>query len=134
LAGSSLSPRSFLLVLGLALTGAVPARADPSLECPEGSQVEIGQCLARTEAAVNRALATALGLAQQSAAELDRTTGRPMTMPALGQAQAAWTAWRDAQCDYVGATYGGGSGTGQAIRGCRIELGRARVDQLLRML
>jgi uncharacterized protein YecT (DUF1311 family) len=133
LAGLSLSLRSSILVF-LALAAAIPARADPSLECPVGTQVELSECLARTEAAVDRALATALGLAQQAAAELDRTTGRPETVPALDRAQAAWTAWRDAQCAYVGATYGGGSGTGQAIRGCRVELGRARTDQLMRML
>lgn len=133
MAGLSLSPRySVLAFLALAAVGS--ARADPSLECPDGTQVELSECLARTEAAVDRAMATALGLAQQAAAELDRTTGRPEAASALGEAQAAWSAWRDAQCAYVGATYGGGSGTGQAIRGCRIELGRARTDQLMRML
>ena len=131
---AGIRPSLRYLTLGAALLAATTARADPALECPEGSQVEIGQCLAATEAVVDRAVATALGLAQQAAAELDRTTGRAVAAPALEQAQAAWTAYRDAQCDYVGATYGGGSGTGQAIRGCRIELGRARVDQLMRRL
>lgn len=130
MAGPSLIPHA---LLAFALLLAAPAWADPSLECPDGTQVELSACLARTEAAVDRALATALGLARQSAAALDQTTGRPVAVPALDEAQAAWTVWRDAQCDHVGATYGGGSGTGQAIRGCRIELGRARVDQLLRM-
>ena len=122
------------LALGAALLAAATARADPALECPEGTQVEIGQGLAAAAAAVDRAIGTALGLAQPAAVRLDRTTGRMVAAPALEQAQAAWTAYRDAQCDYVGATYGGGSGTGQAIRGCRIDLGRARVDQLMRLL
>lgn len=113
---------------------AAPAWADPALECPGGSQVEIGDCLARTEGRVDQALAIALGFARQAAEELDQTTQRAMAVPALDRAQAAWLAYRDAQCDYVGATFGGGSGTGQAIRACRIERGRERVDQLMRRL
>ena len=113
---------------------AAPAAADPILECPGSSQVEIGDCLARTETLVDQALATALGFARQAAEELDRTTARSVAVPALDQAQSAWATYRDAQCEYVGATFGGGSGTGQAIRACRIELGRARVDQLMRQL
>lgn len=113
---------------------AAPAWADPTLECPGGSQVETGDCLARTEGRVDQALAAALGFARQAAEELDRTTQRAMAVPALDRAQVAWAAYRDAQCDYVGATFGGGSGTGQVIRACRIELGRVRVDQLMRRL
>ncbi|MGD9512148.1 MAG: lysozyme inhibitor LprI family protein [Geminicoccaceae bacterium] len=131
MARRSRSPRSAFLALGLVLAAALPARADPRLECPDGTQLELSACLARTEAAVDRALATALESVRQAAAELDRTTGRPAAAPALDRAQAAWAAYRDAQCAYVGSSYGGGSGTGQAIRACRIDLGRARTDQLL---
>jgi uncharacterized protein YecT (DUF1311 family) len=126
--------RAPALFLALLAGLAAPARADPTLECPGGSQVEIGDCLARTEAQVDQALATALGFARQTAEELDQATQRSVAVPALEGSQAAWMAWRDAQCDYVGATFGGGSGTGQAIRACRIELGRARMDQLMRRL
>jgi uncharacterized protein YecT (DUF1311 family) len=109
------------------------AAADPSLECNEGasSQVEIADCMAATEARVDAAVATALSFASASATDLDEVTGREVALPALEAAQAAWAAYRDAQCEFVGATFGGGSGTGIAIRGCRIELGRARVTELL---
>jgi uncharacterized protein YecT (DUF1311 family) len=122
-----LFPAAFLL-----LTPAL-AVADPSLECNEGasSQVEIADCMAQTEMRVDAAIESALSFAFASATDLDEVTGREVALPALEAAQAAWVAYRDAQCEFVGATFGGGSGTGIAIRGCRIELGRARVTELL---
>ncbi len=67
-----------------------------------------------------------------AAKALDAETGRPGTVAALEAGQKAWAAYRDDHCAYVGATFGGGSGTGIAIRSCRIDLGRARTDQLMR--
>lgn len=109
------------------------AAADPVLECSlaASSQVEIGDCLARVEAAVDETLAEALGFAAEAAKGLDADTGRAVAAPALDAGQAAWVAFRDAHCEYVGSTFGGGSGTGAAIRGCRIELGRERVGVLM---
>ncbi|MEX0327437.1 MAG: lysozyme inhibitor LprI family protein [Ruegeria sp.] len=106
--------------------------ADPTLECPDaGSQVEIGACVSDMENRVNTAVETAYSLAQNAAAELDDVTGRVVAQPALEASQVAWTAYRDAQCEAVGASFGGGSGTGIGITACRVELGRARVDELL---
>lgn len=108
------------------------ALADPSLECSEASsQVEIGICVQAMEDQVNRAVETSYGFAMQSAKELDDVTGRSVAQPALEAAQTAWTTYRDAQCEAIGASYGGGSGTGIAITSCRVDLGRARVDALL---
>ena len=110
------------------------ALADPSLECSDaGSQVEIGSCVGKMEERVNMAVKASFDFAMQTAAELDEVTGRVAAQPALEAAQEAWTTYRDMQCDAVGASYGGGSGTGIAIASCRIDLGRARVDELLRM-
>lgn len=107
------------------------ALADPAAECPGDSQVEIGACVTDTLARVNAALDQALGFATASAEELDATTGRPAAVPALAAAQAAWSAYRDAQCESVGTLFGGGSGTGIAIASCRIELGRDRTKELM---
>jgi len=124
--------RSVLLSLtALALLQPLPLRADPSLECEGDSQVEIKNCLAETEQRVDRALATALQIARERAGELDRVTQRAVAVPALAQGQAAWRAYRDSHCDYIGATFGGGSGSGIAIRDCRITLTRQRIAQLL---
>ena len=81
---------------------------------------------------VDVAIDTSGGFAMAAARELDEITGRDAAVPALEASQAAWSAYRDAHCDYVGATFGGGSGTGIGIDACRVEVGRARVDTLLR--
>lgn len=109
------------------------AHADPSFECSLdlGSQVEIGKCVAEAEENVDRAVELALGFAMNAAKELDDVTGRRVAVPALDKGQQAWTDYRDAHCAYVGSTFGGGSGTGIAIRSCRVELGRARVGVLM---
>ncbi len=109
------------------------AVADPSLECSmgQGSQVEIGACVGKAASTVDQAMALALSYAKDAAADLDATTGRASSAPALEAAQGAWEAYRDAHCDFVGTTWGGGSGTGIAIQSCRVELGRARIDALL---
>ncbi len=108
------------------------AQADPSLECSAaGSQVEIGACVTQMEDQVQSALEVAYSIASDAAKELDDVTGREVAVPALETAQTAWTSYRDAQCEAVGAMYGGGSGTGIAITSCRVELGRARVSELL---
>ncbi|NVO57697.1 DUF1311 domain-containing protein [Rhodobacteraceae bacterium B1Z28] len=109
------------------------ALADPALECSgASSQVEIGSCVAQMEERVNAALEESFGFAMQTAAELDGVTGRTEAQPALEAAQTAWVGYRDAQCAAVGASFGGGSGTGIAITSCRVNLGRTRVDELLR--
>lgn len=120
-------------VLALVLAAPAGGRADPTLECGIGlgSQVEIGDCLAATEARVDETVAQALGFAMEGAKALDAETGRPGAVPALEAGQAAWSAFRDAHCAFVGATFGGGSGTGAAIRACRIDLGRERVGVLM---
>jgi uncharacterized protein YecT (DUF1311 family) len=122
------------LVLAAAVLAAGPSAADPSMECSvtETTQVATGDCLAAAEKTVDAALDQALGFAVDAAKALDAETGRAAAVPALDAGQKAWSAYRDAHCAYVGETFGGGSGTGIAIRSCRIELARARTDVLMR--
>jgi len=110
------------------------ATADPTLECSlnSGSQIEVGDCVARTDERVEKALGFALEQAMLSAKDLDQVTGRQVAVPALNQGQAAWETYRAAHCTYAGATYGGGSGAGIATRSCWVTLGRTRVEQLMR--
>ena len=108
------------------------AFADPATECGGSSQLEIGSCIADTLQRVDATVDIYLGFAMRSAAELDEVTGRTVTVPALEAAQAAWSVYRDEHCGYVGATFGGGSGTGIGINSCRIELGRSRTAELMR--
>lgn len=118
------------LLLSLCLP--LAALADPASECGGSSQVEIGACVADTLTRVDATVELYLGFAMAAAQELDEVTGRKVTAPALTASQDAWAAYRDAHCAYVGATFGGGSGTGIGINSCRIELGRDRARDLMR--
>ena len=110
----------------------LPALADPATECGGSSQVEIGACVADTLQRVDATVDIYLGFAMSAAEELDDVTDRSVAVEALETSQEAWTAYRNAHCDYVGATFGGGSGTGIGINSCRIELGRDRAEELMR--
>ena len=112
----------------------MPAKADPATECSGSNQVEIGNCVSQTLKRVDASVDLFLGFALTSATDLDTLTGREVAKPALEAAQEAWLNYRDAHCDYVGTTFGGGSGTGIAINSCRIELGRARAAALERYI
>ena len=121
------------IVAGLFFVLGAPsgAFADPATECGGSSQVEIGACVADTLQRVEATIEMYFGFAMGSAEELDNVTERVVTVPALEASQAAWSAYRDAHCDYVGATFGGGSGTRIAIDSCKIELGRNRAKDLM---
>lgn len=88
--------------------------------------------MAKTEAAVDDVIEITLDFARDAARELDEVTGREVARPALEQGQSAWSTFRDAHCEYVGSTFGGGSGTGIAIRSCRVKLGRERAAELVK--
>lgn len=121
------------LSIGLALQMSGPAHADPTMECgvSNGSQVEIGNCINAVQGDVDKTVELTLGFAMDAAKELDEVTGRDNSVKALSASQQAWSTYRDAQCDYVGSTFGGGSGTGIAITSCRVDLGRQRVSELM---
>ena len=130
-----------LHVIGILTFGAMinfgigPVAADPAFECSvaTSSQVETADCVAETEDRVNQVLSATMQIAEQQMAELDDVTGRDDASRALLASQTAWEAHRDAHCDLIGATFGGGSGTGIAIRSCRVELTRARIQALLEL-
>lgn len=122
-----------LSALGIMCTISL-AHADPATECgyQAGSQVEISNCLVKVTTNVDAAVNQALGFATDIAKELDDVTNRDTAVSALTLSQNAWTAYRNTHCDFVGASFGGGSGTGIAIQSCRIELGRMRVTELMK--
>lgn len=122
------------IFVGVALcVSPIAAHADPYIECSQvaSNQVEIGACLGDVTTGVDASVDFALGVAMDEATDLDQAMGNKMSASALDASQIAWEAYRDAQCDYVGATYGSGSGAGIAIQSCRITLGRARAEQLM---
>lgn len=128
--GADIEMRHLALAIIATLILPTVALSDPAGECGGGSQVEIADCVALQEDAAEQSMQTILGFARASATELDEITERSVALPALEAAQQAWETYRAAQCTFVGTTFGGGSGTGIAIRSCRIELTRAREAEL----
>ncbi len=120
-----------LLSLAVIAASGSRALADPVLECPGESQVEVRACLSETLSRADAALTTAVGFARESAASMDELMGGTVGVEALEVGQAAWEAYRDAHCDYIGSTYGGGSGTAPAITACRITHARERIAELM---
>lgn len=108
--------------------------ADPSFECSTSAsnQVEIGNCVTEQLESVDLAMEAALKFSGDTAKSLDDVTERDLSLPALKESQNAWEEFRAKHCDFVGSTFGGGSGTGIAISSCRLELGRARIDELMK--
>ncbi|MEW2911896.1 lysozyme inhibitor LprI family protein [Leisingera sp. JC11] len=112
---------------------ALPAQANPALECGEGSQEEVGSCVAEDEEGVEAALFNALEAAMVTAAERDNNRGGTETEAALMASQTAWEAFRAAHCSYIGAAHPVPEDAGIATRACWTTLGRERVDELVRM-
>lgn len=110
---------------------ALPAHANPALECGDGSQEEVGSCVADDEEGVEAALFNALEAAMVAAAERDNINGGTAVEAALMQSQTAWEAFRVAHCSFAGAAHPVREDAGIATRACWTTLGRARVAELV---
>lgn len=110
--------------------------ASPALAYCEdagSSMVELKTCLAEVETRIETELAIAWAEAQRNIAGRDFM--EPVTLAryaaAADRAQAAWAAWRLADCrEVTGFDWWGGSGAGAAIRACMIETAAARIRDL----
>lgn len=99
------------------------------------SMVEHKDCLAAVERAVEVEMAVVWTAVQQDIATryFLQNTQRARFAAAADRAQAAWAAFREADCrEVTGFEWWGGSGAGAAIRACRIETTAARVRNLIR--
>ena len=128
--------RIYTIIPIFVLAFIVPAAADTSMECgvQVSSQVEVASCVQAQARVVDLVLDQTLGFARDAAAELDDVTGREVALPALEEAQAAWAAYRDAQCRYSATLFGGGSGAGIAEGACHVAITRERIAQLMASL
>jgi uncharacterized protein YecT (DUF1311 family) len=95
--------------------------------------VEMKDCLAEVEQAIEIEMALTWTEVQQNIATryFLQNTQRARFAAAADRAQAAWAAFREADCrEVTGFEWWGGSGAGVAIRSCRIEATAARVRNL----
>ncbi len=110
--------------------------ADPLDACwaQAESRLDVGPCLADQRRQSEAALAEIADRVMTAATELDRVTGRSLAVPAFEQAEAAFAAYRDAQCGAVRAMAASGTGAGDFELACIVRLNRIRIDELSGMV
>lgn len=115
------------LIAILALAAATPAEAQPEnpdlAACyQEANQVAIGRCIARRRAEADDDLNAVYNDL------MTRLTGPQQRQ--LRDAERAWIRFRDANCAWHRAMFGGGSGGGIGELECLYTTTRARADEL----
>lgn len=114
---------------------AAPAKAqDIEVDCENAiSNVEMTYCgwqeFERADAELNEVYKDAIRHIKASGRDLP--AGADAWEKKLREAQRAWVAFRDLNCDeLLGIEWGGGTGTNLAIATCRTEMTNARIKTL----
>jgi len=122
--------RRFLATAALAVFAATPVAADPVSECYQlfDTHSEASACLTQRVKGTEGVLKDAYAAAQKSAAAMEKVTDGSMKPVApLEASQKAFETYRKAACDEaIPPMWGGGSGTGDAVAACQIEMNRQR--------
>jgi len=121
--------------LALSIVLAMPAAAarapETTQDCFEitGSNVDIGRCLgdllAVSDALVERAFQHAMREAEEAVRDASMTKEGPKR---LKDSQKEWREFREHHCGWIGAHPG--SGAGNDLRACMIEMAQARIRVL----
>lgn len=92
--------------------------------------IQIQACLKKEFDTVKNYYDDVVDRVMSNARELDRVQKRKEAVKAFTEANKAFDAYVEKQCDWVMASYGSGSGAGAAYLACRVNLYRARAGQL----
>ncbi|MDY6011130.1 MAG: lysozyme inhibitor LprI family protein [Duodenibacillus sp.] len=122
-------------VVAAALVGVVSAAvaaADPLQACYKraDTMIEVQACLKKELDQVQKYHDEVLDRVMDSARELDRIQKRKEAVKALTEANKAFARYVDEECGWVQASYGSGSGAGNAALACRINLLRVRAGTM----
>ncbi len=118
-----------LIVLMIAVFTMLHGRAAQAEDCTgDGTQLDLNQCAADNFAASDAELNALYKQVRQ------RLRQSPDSASQLVVAQKAWIAFRDAECDFNGINYEGGSMQPMIIWDCRNRLTRLRADDFKRYL
>jgi uncharacterized protein YecT (DUF1311 family) len=118
-----------VLAAAAALAAAPPADAAsaPAIKCPGESTIEINDCqsavLAKAEAELRRYLDEARKRLKSEAAD---DPGVAKALAGFDKTQAAWVAYRGADCDALYDYWSAGTIRGTIALTCEIDLTRAR--------
>lgn len=128
--------RVWLVAVALGVTGQAVAEdtepANPLDACwaLAESRLDVGPCLADQRQQSEAALGETADRVMTAAADLDRVTERSLAVPALERAEAAFAAYRDAQCGAVRAMAASGTGASDFELAYIVRLNRTRIDEL----
>lgn len=117
-----------VLAAAASLAAAPPAEpAGPAPKCPGESTIEINDCqsavLAKAEGELKRYLAEARKRLQSEAAD---DAGAAKALAQIDKAQAAWMAYREAECGALYDYWSSGTIRNTIALTCEIDLTRAR--------
>ncbi|AOY02143.1 hypothetical protein BJP62_01060 [Jeongeupia sp. USM3] len=103
-------------------------------ECDRHSvnQVELSRCLGQLETGAIQDRLNAEAAARAAMRRLDQTTPDSHALGLFETDVAAYLAYRDAHCNWAGASFYGGTVAGVAMQTCRIDMDRRRADELSR--
>jgi uncharacterized protein YecT (DUF1311 family) len=120
-----------ILAAWLALAVPALAQEDPCVDLTYATQPELNQCVFLdwqvADEALNRAYATAVAEARARDASI---TGEGGAEELLRQAQRAWLAYRDADCEVEASFFEGGQAEPMTRYGCMIQHTEDRTDRL----
>lgn len=106
--------------------------ADALAECyrTADSKVEVQACLKKELAQTEKDYADIVDRVLANARDLDRVQKRKGAAKAFEESNKAFKRYVDAECKWVEESYGAGTGAGNAILACRINLMKMRAGSL----
>ncbi|MDO4936625.1 MAG: lysozyme inhibitor LprI family protein [Sutterellaceae bacterium] len=123
---------ALICVLGVSTLSFSAVAADALSDCYRKADTApaVQACLKKEFDAVKDHYDDVLDRVMNSARELDRVQRKKVAVKALNDANKAFDAYVENQCDWVEASYGSGSGAGAAALACRVNLYRARAGAM----
>lgn len=121
-----------ILILASAVLNTSAVAADALAECYRSAdnRLEVQACLKKELAEAEKFYDDIVDRVLANARDLDRIQKRKGAAKAFEESNKAFARYLDAECKWVEESYGSGTGSGDAILACRINLMKMRAGSL----
>lgn len=121
-----------MLILATAAVSTSAVAADALSECyrTADNRLEVQACLKKELAETEKFYDDIVDRVLANARDLDRIQKRKGAAKAFEESNKAFARYLDAECKWVEASYGAGTGSGDSILACRINLMKMRAGSL----
>lgn len=121
-----------ILILATAVLSTSAVAADALAECyrTADNRLEVQACLKKELAETEKFYDDIVDRVLANARDLDRIQKRKGAAKAFEESNKAFSRYLDAECKWVEESYGSGTGSGDAILACRINLMKMRAGSL----